>query len=105
MGFVGLGLAWRLSAAAFLVFDNGIIVSFLRAYKPIRGSFPPDRPAVVVAFALEVVEQVSLALVVLGLGPLDPAALYVGALLANICQAGFIFVRFIGSTFQHQAEG
>lgn len=101
-GFLGDDLAWRVSAAVFLAFDNGIILSFLGAYQPSRGSFPPDRLAVGVAFCLEVLEQVSLVVVVLGIGPLDPAALYMAALIANICQAGFIFLRFIGSTFQHQ---
>jgi hypothetical protein len=28
----------------------------------------------------------------------------VTALIANICQAGFIFVRFVGSAFRHEFE-
>ncbi|MGD2068567.1 MAG: hypothetical protein PVI57_07760 [Gemmatimonadota bacterium] len=101
-GFVDTDLAWRLSAVAFLVFDNGIIFSFVGAYKPVRGTFPPDRFAVVVVSGMELVEQVSLVMVVLGVGPAGPEALYVTALIANICQAGLIFVRFIGSAFHHQ---
>ncbi len=31
-------------------------------------------------------------------------ALYVTALIANICQAGFIFVRFVESTFHHENQ-
>jgi len=31
-------------------------------------------------------------------------ALYVTALIANISQAGFIFVRFVGSAFRHELE-
>ena len=54
--------------------------------------------------SLEALEQVSLVGVVLGVGFADASALYVTALIANICQAGFVFVRFIGSTFQYQGE-
>ncbi len=98
------GLIWRLAALIFLVFDNGIIVSFFRSYKPVRGSFPPDRLAVILVTALEMVEQVSLVAVVLGLTFGNGPALYVTALIANICQAGFIFVRFVGSAFRHEFE-
>lgn len=95
------GLTWRLAAVIFLIFDNGIIFSFISSYRPVRGSFPPDRLAVTIVSALEVVEQMSLGAVVLGLVPSSAAALYVTALIANICQAGFIFVRFVGSAFRH----
>ena len=101
-GFVTrVDLIWRLSALAFLVLDNSVIWSFLGAYEPVRGSFPPDRLAVTVFMSLEVIEQIGLLLVVLGLGPWNPAGLYVAALTANLGQAGFIFVRFIGSAFHH----
>ncbi|MEX2471126.1 MAG: hypothetical protein WEA34_03045 [Gemmatimonadota bacterium] len=100
-GYVEGDWVWRASAVAFLVFDNVIIVSFLRAYEPVRGAFPPDKVAVVVVSALEVAEQIGLAAIVLGVGSFDPGALYVTALIANICQAGFIFLRFVGSTFHH----
>ena len=98
------GLIWRLAALIFLIFDNGIIVSFVGSYKPVRGSFPPDRLAVILVTALEAVEQVSLVAVVLGLTFGSGPALYVTALIANICQAGFIFVRFVGSAFRHEFE-
>ena len=98
------GLVWRLAALIFLIFDNGIILSFMRSYKPVRGSFPPDRLAVILVTFLEVVEQVSLVAVVLGLTFGNGPALYVTALIANICQAGFIFVRFVGSAFRHEFE-
>ncbi len=98
------GLIWRLAAAIFLVLDNGIIVSFIGSYKPVRGSFPPDRLAVMLVTGLEVVEQLSLVAVVLGLGFGNAPALYVTALIANVCQAGFIFVRFVGSAFRHEFE-
>ena len=52
---------------------------------------------------LEAVEQLSLVAVLLGFSGSD-AALYVTALIANICQAGFIFMRFVGSAFQYQKQ-
>lgn len=108
VGLAGYGLApeaiWRLAALIFLVMDNGIIVSFLGAYRPVRGSFPPDRLAVTLVSSLEVLEQISLFAVVLGLSFGNASALYVTALIANICQAGFIFVRFVGSAFRHQRQ-
>lgn len=95
------GLTWRLAALIFLVFDNGIIASFIGDYKPVRGTFPPDRLAVALVTALEAVEQMSLLAVILGIARGNASALYVTALIANICQAGFIFVRFVGSAFRH----
>lgn len=108
VGLAGYGfeneLTWRLAALLFLVFDNGIIVSFLRAYQPVRGTFPPDRLAVSVVSTLEALEQLSLLAVALGVIVGAAPALYVTALIANICQAGFIFVRFVGSAFRHAQE-
>ena len=54
--------------------------------------------------SLEIVEQASLLAVVLGFTFGNAPALYVTALIANICQAGFIFVRFVGSTFHHENQ-
>ncbi len=106
VGLAGYGLepgtTWRLAALIFLVMDNGIIVSFIGSYMPVRGSFPPDRSAVVLVSTLEGLEQASLLAVALGLAFANASALYVTALIANICQAGFIFVRFVGSTFSHR---
>ncbi len=108
VGLVGYGLdpavSWRIAAVLFLIFDNGILVSFTMAYRPVRGSFPPDRLAVTVVLCLEVLEQISLAVVLFGVMPTNAPALYVTALIANICQAGFIFVRFVGSAFGHEIE-
>lgn len=108
IGIAGYGieteLAWRLAAFAFLIFDSGVIVSFVRAYTPVRGAFDPDRLAVGLFTALEVLEQISLLAVVLGLSFGNAPALYVTALIANICQAGFIFVRFVGSAFHHDSQ-
>jgi len=107
VGLAGYGLpqtlVWRLSSLIFLVLSYGIIVSFMRTYKPVQGDFPPDRLAVVVASSIEALEQASLLVVLLGLPFGNPAALYVTALIGNICQAGFIFVRFVGSAFRHEA--
>ena len=41
---------------------------------------------------------------VFGFAVSNAPALYVTALIANICQAGFIFVRFVGSAFRHARE-
>jgi hypothetical protein len=108
VGLAGYGLegalVWRLSSLTFLVLGYGIILSFLKAYQPVRGDFPPDRLAVTAATSLEIVEQASLFVVLFGLPLGNPAALYVTALIANICQAGFVFVRFIASAFRHERE-
>jgi len=108
VGIAGYGLdaalIWRLAALIFLILDNGIIVSFVGSYKPVRGSFPPDRLAVVLVSSLEVVEQLSLFAVLLGFAFGNAPALYVTALIANLCQTGFIFVRFVGSAFRHEYE-
>ena len=108
VSLAGFGLddeiAWRAAALAFLFFDNGIIVSFVRAYKPVEGAFEPDRSAVWVASSLELVEQACLVVVLVGLAGDRAGSLYVTALVANICQAGFIFMRFVGSAFHHQNQ-
>lgn len=103
---VGLGgygidssISWRIAAVFFLIFDNGILVSFTAAYQPVRGTFPPDRLALAVVMCLEAVEQISLVVVLFAFAPGNAPALYITALIANICQAGFIFVRFVGSAF------
>ena len=105
VGLAGYGLqeslTWRIAAFGFLVFGNGIIVSFLRAYQPVQGSFPPDTLAVSIVSLLEVTEQGSLLVVLFGIPIGNPAALFVTALIINLCQAGFIFVRFIESAFRH----
>ena len=94
LGLAGYGLdaslTWRVAAAIFLIFDNGIIASFIGAYRPVRGTFPP--------------EQASLVAVIVGSSLAPYPALYTTALIANICQAGFIFVRFVESTFRHESD-
>ena len=108
VGLDGFGFApvmvWRIAALLFLIFDNSILLSFIGAYQPARGTFPPDRLAVTVVMTLEAVEQISLLTVVLGLSAQNGPALYVTALIANLCQAGFIFVRFVGSAFRREID-
>ena len=108
VGLAGYGLStsavWRLSSLLFLALGYAILFGFLNAYQPVRGDFEPDRLAVAVVSTIEVIEQSSLVVVLLGLPLGNPAALYVTALIGNICQAGFIFVRFIGSAFRHDLE-
>lgn len=108
VGLAGYGIAatlnWRLSALIFLVIDYGIMLSFVRSYRPVRGSFPPDRFAVALVSSLELLEQLSLLAIVAAIPVGNAEALYVTALIANICQAGLIFVRFVGSAFQ-RAQG
>jgi hypothetical protein len=57
-----------------------------------------------VASCLELIEQLSLVVVFLGLAGERAGSLYVTALVANICQAGFIFMRFVGSAFHYQKQ-
>jgi hypothetical protein len=106
VGLAGYGipqtLVWRLSSLIFLILSYGIILSFVRAYRPVEGEFPPDRLAVGVASSIEALEQASLFVVLLGLPFGNQGALYVTALIGNICQAGFIFVRFVASAFRHE---
>jgi hypothetical protein len=95
---------WRLSSALFLIFGYGIIGSLVTSYRPVRTDFEPDRLAVVVVTSIEVIEQASLIIVLLGLPFGNPAALYATALIGNICQTGFVFVRFVGSTFRRRVS-
>lgn len=105
VGLAGYGLStsavWRLSSLIFLALTYGIILGFVHAYQPVKDDFPPDRLAVAVVTSIELVEQGSLVVILLGIPLGNPAALYTTALIVNICQAGFIFVRFIGSAFRH----
>ena len=50
--------------------------------------------------SLELLEQLSLLAIIAAVPVGNAAALYVTALIANICQAGLIFVRFVGSAFE-----
>lgn len=109
VGLAGYGIDtetnWRVSGALFLLFGYVIMGMLVRSYRPMRADIDPDRLAVVVVSGIELVEQASLAIVVFGIPFGNPAALYVTALIGNICQTGFVFVRFVGSAFVRRAAG
>ena len=71
----------------------------IKSYKPVQGQFPPDHTAVIFVSLLEVVDQVALVLILLNIWPEFDFALYLAALIANICQAAFVFLRFVGEEF------
>jgi len=76
-----------------------VIYSFIKSYKPVEGRFPPDNFAVGVVSALEFADQAALVLVIFNFWPELNYSLYMAALILNICQAAFVFVRFVGSEF------
>ena len=95
-------IVWSVSAATLLTLDYSVIVSFVRSYKPARGQFPPDRAAVILFGALEVLEQAALIVIILSVRPDSNRPLYIAALILNICQAALVFVRYVGSEFSVQ---
>jgi hypothetical protein len=97
------GWSWRIAAAVFLLLIYTTIVSFINSYRPVRGTFPPDRLAVSVALILGIGVQIALAMIIFDLAPERDAALYVAALVATLCQAAFVFMRLVESTFGHIA--
>lgn len=109
VGLAGYGLdegtTWRIASALFMIFGYGIMGSLVTSYRPVRGQVEADRLAVLVGLGIEVIEQGSLIIVLLGLPIGNPAAFYTTALIGNICQAGFVFVRFVGSTFRREPRG
>jgi hypothetical protein len=109
VGLSGYGLepetTWRVSSGLFLVFGYGIIWALVSGYRPVQEEIEPDRLAVIIVTSIEFIEQASLIIVLLDLPIGNPAALYVTALIGNICQTGFVFVRFVGSTFRRRVSG
>jgi hypothetical protein len=95
--------SWRIAALVFLLLIYTTVVSFINSYRPVRGTFPPDRLAVTVAIVLGIGVQISLLTIVFDLAPERDAALYVTALVGTLCQAAFVFMRLVGSTFSHIA--
>jgi hypothetical protein len=87
------------SAALLLLLNYGVIVSFVRSYEPVRGRFPPDRLAVGLVGTLEVLDQAALVLILLNIWPEHAFSLYLAALILNICEAAFIFLRFVEAEF------
>ena len=64
-----------------------------------QGLFPPDRIAVSLVGALELMDQAALILILLNIWPTLVLPLYLAALILNICQAAFVFLRFVASEF------
>ena len=90
---------WGVSAGILLLLNYGVIYSFIKSYKPVEGRFPPDNFAVGVVTTLEFMDQAALVLVIFNFWPELNFPLYLAALIFNICQAAFVFVRFVGSEF------
>lgn len=106
VGLAGYGMAadtiWRVSSALLLLVGYGIIIALVGSYRSAHAEVETDRMALGVVGSIELMEQASLIIVLLGLPIGHPPALYVTALIGNICQAGFVFVRFVGSTFRRE---
>ena len=92
-------LVWGISAGTLLLFNYGVLYSFIKSYKPVEDRFPPDNFAVGVVASLEFVDQAALILVLFNFWPDLNYPLYLAALIFNICQAAFVFVRFVASEF------
>ena len=92
-------LVWGISAVILLLLNYGVIFSFIKSYKPVEGKFPPDTFAVGIVFILELMDQAALIFVIFNVWPELNYPFYLAALIFNICQAAFVFVRFVGSEF------
>ena len=92
-------VVWSVSAALLLALNYGVILSFIKSYKPVQGLFPPDRLAVSCVSALELLDQAALIVILFNIWPAHDFPLYLAALIVNICQAAFVFLRFVGSEF------
>lgn len=103
VALAGYGLdehaTWRVAAGIFLLMIYSVIGSFIASYGPVKGTFPPDKLAVSVAFILEVAIQIGLVMILLGVGAERDYGLYVSALIATIAQSAFVFLRLVESTF------
>lgn len=97
-------VVWGVSAALLLILNYSVIFSFVKSYQPVQGMFPPDRIAVTLVGALELIDQVALILILLNVWPAHEYSLYFAALIANVCQAAFVFLRFVGSEFSAEAS-
>lgn len=94
-----VGVTLRLAAGVYLLLDYLAIVSFIRSYQPVRGLFPPDRFALSVAAVIEVLVQVALIIILLGLMGDRHDGLYISALVGTLSQAAFVYLRLVESTF------
>jgi hypothetical protein len=94
---------WRIAGIIYLLLSYGVIRSFSGTYRLVEGQFPPDRLSVAVFVVLQVTMMVSLVTDIFNLRPELSYALYITALICNLGQAAFIFVRFIESTLHPDA--
>jgi hypothetical protein len=92
-------VVWGTSAVLLLGLNYSIILSFLKSYRLVQGLFPPDRIAVSLVGVLELMDQAALILILLNIWPTLVLPLYLAALILNICQAAFVFLRFVASEF------
>ena len=92
-------VVWGVSAALLLALNYSVILSFFRSYQPVKGLFPPARVAVSLVGALELLDQAALVLILLNIWPNLDFPLYLAALILNVCQAAFVFLRFVASEF------
>ena len=90
---------WRSSALVFQILICFVIGSFLSSYRTVRGSFPPDRLAVLVAVGLEILIQFSLITILFGGVEERHYGLYIAALIGTVGQAAFVFLRLVESSF------
>ncbi len=99
----GLGLPeamiWQTSALFFLLLLYFVIGSFISSYRTVRGTFPPDKLAVMVALGIEILIQIGLITILLGGADERQYGLYIAAIIGTIGQAGFVFLRLVESSF------
>lgn len=92
---------WRFSTLIFQLLIGIVVFSFVSAYRNIRGAFPPDKMAVSVAMVLELFVQFCLMLILFGWAGEHQFGFYVGALIATLAQAAFVFLRLVDSSFSN----
>jgi hypothetical protein len=93
------GMIWQASVLLFMVLLYFVIGSFVSSYKSVRGTFPPDKLAVMVALGLEILIQISLITILVGGAGERQFGLYIAAIIGTIGQAGFVFLRLVESSF------
>jgi len=96
---------WAGSGVLMFLMNLGIVFSFMGSYKPVQGQFDPDSLAVGVTGAMELAEWGLLATLILNLMPDERFPLYLTALIINIGQAAFVFIRYVGSEFRVSHPG
>lgn len=97
---------WRFAAIAFLIWNGIGLVIFRRRTRALaeQDITPPTRGYVALMLIVELLLQIPLLAVALGLFPHVAAALYLVALLTALLQAGIFFMRVVGSLLVAAAE-